>query len=277
MVGSAAGGDGQRCRILRQSLKLTQYQFAAALGVAEKSLARLEGRAEWGPALARSLRLIERLKPSERASAFRMLWKAPAVGDAGVGAEELDEWCQMLAALRGRARDQSVPATERVESVAAGPQEWCYWATTARADQRDTKELADENMVICRPLRDSRGQPAANLEQLSPGDMLLLLYDGHPQCWYEVREGKTAPQGVDLGVLPRVFKFVQVAQHLGQILLRDRYRNWAGQLPAGANDYFSCISVRPIKRPLLEKPAPRAPGHYATLTALTHVRDTLGP
>ncbi len=267
MARSAMAGDGRRSRALRRRYGLTQAQFAAALGVAEKSLARLEGQAAWSPALARLLLLVERVPTAEAPKVFRALWKSPPVGAARLEPAMAETWSRDLA-LKAKPGLAELPLVEdSAEAGSGGSREWSYWATPARADQADTKYLADEYGVICRPFLDHRGEPALNIDRLAAGDMLLLRYDGFPQLWYEVQPARRAPPpGVEAGGLPRVFRFIPGEAPRGQAVRKRKYRHGAGRPPAEANYFFSCIRVRATRRPLREHPEQRPPGVRGTLT-----------
>ncbi len=54
--------------------------------------------------------------------------------------------------------------------------DWIYFATAARANRRETAELALDDGVICRPVHNSKGARIANVSDVRPGDVILLVY-----------------------------------------------------------------------------------------------------
>lgn len=79
--------------------------------------------------------------------------------------------------------------------LCAKPLPWIYWATSARAGDTTTRDLADHDGLIVRPLLQGevKKKEKKSLElhsyllALRPGDSVLLCHDATPVAWYELQ------------------------------------------------------------------------------------------
>ncbi|MEN9797275.1 MAG: hypothetical protein RL653_971 [Pseudomonadota bacterium] len=251
---------------IRRVLRLTQREWAAVLGIEEKSLARLETRGTWVPSMRRLVKalLATPVRGIDRTLAA-VLSETDAPGyTSHVSAElrrSISETVKTLAVELQAPFDATLG--DLVEA-APSPSTWVYWATRARADAPGTRELADREGIICRPLRSSAGRPLAYLSLLAPGHRVLLCHDGEPMAWYELVQPKDGALEVD--GLPPVFRDVELSSRLGKVLAAAGYKLGDGSDPAERRTgRFTCLAVRPVKGEL-QPPVARAPGNRDALT-----------
>lgn len=251
---------------IRRVLRLTQREWAAVLGIEEKSVARLETRGTWVPSMRR---LVKALLATPVRGIDRTLEAVLAETDEGdvssaVSAElrlGISETVKQLAVELQAPFDATLGD---LVALAPAPSAWVYWATRARADAPGTKELADREGIICRPLRSSTGRPLGYLSLLAPGHRVLLCHDGEPLGWYELVEPKEG--ALDLDGLPPVFRDVEQSSRLGRLLASAGYKLSDGSDPASRrNGRFTCLAVRPVQGEL-QPPTPRGPGNRDALT-----------
>lgn len=253
-----------RIRALRQALGLSQAAFGLLLGVGERTVIRLENDESAGaePTVSNLLRAIGEARVEDAEGLLRALLLE------GAPPEELSARQDVFATALSRLRDSAGRAAVRLKDVRVS--RWVYWATGARADAAQTLALAEDG-VICRQLRDparahDRREGSTSdypyLEQLRPGDQVLLCHLAEPLAWFELVEGRDAP----VPVPSPVFRFVPSDSRLGQRLVKGNYRLSDGSMPGRRGGLFSCLHVRKLELKTAV-PAPRGRG----------VRDTMTP
>jgi transcriptional regulator with XRE-family HTH domain len=263
--------EGERALRLRKFLGLTQREMGLLFGIEEKTLTRLEARAPWSPPMVRLLRLVEATPVEVSTELLRLM--AEEVGDAEPArAEARVALAKAVAAIDQRLGKASSERRLTLEQLAAREKptaEWVYWATGARAARLETKTLADEEGVICRPLRNAEGRLHPYLLELRRNQRVLLCHDGEPVGWYRLLTSPGGHPAIEdtRPQLPRVFRMVELSSSLGRRLQHGRYMLHDGTPSATAGaGAFSCLAVAHDPRPLVV-PRARPPGIRDTMTA----------
>jgi hypothetical protein len=183
------------------------------------------------------------------------------------------------------------PSQGSLLEACAAPLSWIYWATSARADEAKTRQLADQEGVIIRPLlqQGTRGSSELHgyLLALQPDDLVLLCHDAAPVAWYALRQhvepmlGEAArvrlrrtesEDRIDLAdALPQVFQRIAATSPLGQQFGPLGYRLFDGAKPKhpGLDTWYSALAVVPSGERELPTPkefSRRPPGDRARMT-----------
>jgi transcriptional regulator with XRE-family HTH domain len=255
--------DSSKVRGLRQALGLNQAAFGLLLGVGERTVIRLENDAggDVEESVVRLLRAIGEARVDDAEGLLRSLLLEGAPPSEATARHEV------LVTALSRIRESNGRGALRLKDLRVS--RWVYWATGARADADETLALAKEG-VICRQLRDpqrasERRENSSSdypyLEQLRPGDLVLLCHLAEPLSWFELLEGDEPP----VPVPSPVFRFVALESRLGQRLAEGSYRLADGSVPGKRGGAFSCLHVRTSDaKPVA--PAPRGRGIRDTMT-----------
>jgi DNA-binding XRE family transcriptional regulator len=274
--------EADACRQLRWLLGLTQKEMARLLGVQDKTLTRLEADHPWTPSMSRLLRLMLERPVSE---AGPLVARLSAIDfDAQENQADLELAKRVEGAANRLARERAVPTGSRLLDLVKElrPDTWVYWATSARAGSDETRKLADEAGVICRPLLSARpqaqkGRPTdfGYLEKIRPGDRILLCHDGEPQAWYRLhRSARPKGSKEPKHALAPVFRFIPLSSGLGKRLSTSGYRLHDGTLPVErSSGWFSALCVSREADRLVERPAPRLAGIRDTMTPFAPERS----
>ncbi len=261
---SATRVDSSKVRGLRQALGLSQAAFGLLLGVGERTVIRLENEAggDVEESVVRLLRAIGEARVDDAEGLLRALL-LEASPPAEVTARQ-----EVFTTALSRIRESLGRGAMRLKDLRVW--RWVYWATGARADADETLALAIDG-VICRQLRDpaKAGERRENstsdypyLEQLRPGDQVLLCHLAEPLAWFELLEGSDPP----IPVPSPVFRFVASESRLGQRLAKGSYRLFDGSPAVKKGGSFSCLHVRKLE---VKPVAPAARGRG--------IRDTMTP
>ncbi len=248
------------CRRLRTTLGFSQEELGWLLGVGERTVLRLEMEepGAMNPTLLRLLFVLGETRLEDVEGVFRHCLLQGSDAEAASSDREAT-FSRAMMRLRGL---ELAPGLRLKDARVS---RWVYWATGARADAEETLALARDEGVICRPLT---GSSFGSLEQVLPGDHVLLCHDGEPQGWFELlRTSDELPEGSAREGLPPVFRVTPVSGALGRRLAKGGYPLWNGAPATGAKRaFFTSLAVRAVRRPL-QAPAPRGRGIRDTITA----------
>lgn len=251
---------------LRALLGLSTADLALVLGVEARTLSRME---TWSGSLLTAIRALAEASP-EGAPSFlvelatlhsQRAFDPPDPAErAAIGAKA----GAALAEVGGLQEARLLDLCER-------PLPWIYWATSARAGDTTTRELADRDGLIVRPLLQqgtaSKTELHGYLLALRPGDEVLLCHDATPVAWYRLERSEdgalidlarqrlqrlrpsASERSIDLvDALPPVFRHIDLASPLGKQLASLRYRLFDNTEPKGkaAAGWFSGLGVSPL-------------------------------
>lgn len=264
---------------LRALLGLSTSDLALVIGVDARTLTRME---TWSGSVLTSIRALAETSQERAPDLIVELSSLHACRNPDPPDPAL------LASLGSKARQSlaeldSRPGSAVLLELCTKPLPWLYWATSARAADTTTRDLADNDGLIVRPLLQGETDPRElhpYLLALRPGDEVLLCHDSTPVGWYELQSsndsalihlarlrlgsrtggtrGKalTSRAGTDPGkgarpielvdALPAVFRHVELASPLGQRLAATSYRLFDNSPPSprSAAPWFSVLSVR---------------------------------
>jgi DNA-binding XRE family transcriptional regulator len=260
----------QQVRDLRNALGLTQTQMGRVLGIAEKSLTRLERHGEWSDTM---LRLVRAILECPLAELEALLIALPSGLDLATAPSDEDRALFARAASHLRIGARS---GDRVrDALARRPRgmKWTYWATGAKADADETLTLACNSGIICRPLRSSAGIVPDYLTRLSPGDEILLCHNGLPRAWFTLRRAPLLGVRAPVPNLPPVFRLVPCKSSLGKDLASLDYSNKDGNDPSTSDAPFSCLSVAHLRPARGERPKSRQRGNRDAMTPYAEEED----
>ena len=249
---------------LRAVLGLSTSELALVVGVDARTLNRME---TWSGSLLTAILLLGEVPASEAADRLFALAEmhASRLTDPPDPAD-----VSRLRSKVAEAMQLTSPApADNLSALCSRSVSWIYWATTARADDIETKALADEAGLICRPLLQSgthgKWEVHSYLFALRPGDGMLLCHNAKPVAWYllQATEGKLpnprtqeerlrrAPKSersvIDLlDALPDVLRFVEARGTLGRRLESSGYRLFDGSDPSSSGSaWYSALAVEP--------------------------------
>jgi len=251
---------------LRALLGLSTVDLALVLGIEARTLSRME---TWSGSLLTAIRALAEASP-ECAPAFLVelaTLHAQRASDPPDPAECAAIGAKARAAL---AEGGGAPAA-RLLDLCDLPLPWIYWATSARAGDTTTRELADRDGLIVRPLLQqgtaSKTELHGYLLALRPGDEVLLCHDATPVAWYRLERSedgalvdlarqrlqrlrpRASERSIDLvDALPPVFRHIDLTSPLGKQLASLRYRLFDNSEPKGkaAAGWFSGLGVSPL-------------------------------
>lgn len=274
---------------LRALLGLSSAELALVLGVESRTLSRME---TWSGSLLTAIRTLGETSTS---AAPALLVELAAL-HALRASDPPDPADCAAVGVKATAALAEVKSTgdESLIDLAAAPLPWIYWATSARAGDTTTRELADGDGLIVRPLLQqgtaSKTELHGYLLALRPGDAVLLCHDAAPVAWYRLEPSEdtalldlarqrlqklrpsTSERAIDLvEALPPVFRHVEADSALGKRLRSLGYRLFDNSEPRskGSTTWFSGLCVTPL--PGRPAPSPqeftrRPPGERARMT-----------
>ncbi len=239
----------------RQALGLTQAQMARLLGIAPKSLTRLETKdEEWPPALQRVIRLLLECRLSDLERTLVALHDGLSMSESPPAEHEsLAAHAHRTVRANGDARRDGRDRVRDLVGRLHRPTAWVYWANGARADAANTLAMADAG-ILCRPLLDALGNRPDYLARLAPGQRILLCHNGEPLRWYKLRKSRRK-KFADFPALPPVLRFVKADSALGRRLRDFGYRTQRGSIASSPGELFSCLAVFPLKDALVHPEA----------------------
>jgi hypothetical protein len=275
---------------LRALLGLTTAELALVVGVEPRTLSRME---TWSGSLLTSIRALAETSRD----------RAPAllVELAGLHAQRNPDPPDPaeLSALgtKAEAALAEVPSgtgASLLAELCAAPLAWIYWATSERAGDTATRDLADQHGLIVRPLLQkgttSKTELHGYLLALQPGDEVLLCHDATPVAWYQLTPSKdteltslarqrlqklrpsSSDRSIDLvDALPAVFRHVELGSALGKQLAANRYHLFDNSEARGKGStaWFSGLCVAPLAEKSVPSPkdfTKRPAGERARMT-----------
>lgn len=277
---------------LRALLGLGTSELAQVLGVEPRTMSRME---TWSGSLLTAVRSLAEVSV-KRVPALLIELATLHSQRASDPADPAS-----LAALGAKASAALEETSASAEQDApilldllARPLPWIYWATSARAGDTKTRELADRDGLIVRPLLQrgtaSKTELHPYLLALRPGDEVLLCHDANPVAWYVLErcdDGALADlarqqlhrfrpssshRSIDLvDALPSVFRRIDLGSPLGRQLASLGYMLFDGSKPpkGAAAGWFSALGVSPLTERSIPSPpefSRRPAGERARMT-----------